>query len=452
MNSFIITKRNIVILVFFALLQSLVYQGCGGPESFTNFSTNPLVNKLSKNIDAIEGDQVDLSVPTEELDKLGLNSNEELEIIWSFIGDGVEKTIENDETTLIIEQVKLEDAGIYTVSIKNEQSSLLFTIALSVQKKADEPTPEPILALYEGFFIEDGEPVRFIRTEEITREDALANCQLNAESNPTRSILCEWNGDEIYKRIIEIELGTYKGYFIENGTNKLFIETKDISEEDALANCKENADANPKKSILCTWNDKEIFNKIVEPEVVRGLYKGFFIEGDAFELFIQTRDITRADALANCKKNADNNPKKSLFCTWNGKEIFRKIVEPEVVKGLYEGFFIDGDALELFIQTRGITRADALANCKKNAKANPKRSLFCTWNGKEIFRKIVEAPKKGTYKGFFIGEGSKHLFIKTKNITRAAALKNCQLNAKNNPLKSVICTFNNTEIFRRMAK
>ncbi|GEM_PF-2019590 len=49
--------------------------------------------------------------------------------------------------------------------------------------------------------------------------------------------------------------GTYKGYL--NGN--LFITTENISEADALANCKLNASNNPTKSIRCTWNDAEIY-------------------------------------------------------------------------------------------------------------------------------------------------------------------------------------------------
>jgi hypothetical protein len=51
-------------------------------------------------------------------------------------------------------------------------------------------------------------------------------------------------------------LGTYIGY--SNG--KLFIKTENISEADALANCKLNATNNPYTITLCTWNEKEIFD------------------------------------------------------------------------------------------------------------------------------------------------------------------------------------------------
>jgi len=54
---------------------------------------------------------------------------------------------------------------------------------------------------YEGFFCEpdlypNGGP--FIITEDISCEDALANCALNAASNPELSIECTWEGDSIF--------------------------------------------------------------------------------------------------------------------------------------------------------------------------------------------------------------------------------------------------------------
>lgn len=39
-------------------------------------------------------------------------------------------------------------------------------------------------------------------------------------------------------------------------------------------------------------------------------------------LFIQTENISRADALTNCTLNATNNPSKTIRCTWSGSEIY----------------------------------------------------------------------------------------------------------------------------------
>lgn len=51
-------------------------------------------------------------------------------------------------------------------------------------------------------------------------------------------------------------------------------------------------------------------------------YRGYLNE----RLFITTPSITEADALANCKTNAANNPKSSIRCTWGTKEIYRSVV------------------------------------------------------------------------------------------------------------------------------
>lgn len=54
---------------------------------------------------------------------------------------------------------------------------------------------------YEGFFCDpvlypNGGP--FIQTADISCEDALANCALNASANPGISIECTWNGEQIF--------------------------------------------------------------------------------------------------------------------------------------------------------------------------------------------------------------------------------------------------------------
>lgn len=58
-------------------------------------------------------------------------------------------------------------------------------------------------------------------------------------------------------------LGTYRGYL----NDSLFITTENISREDALANCKLNSTNNPTKSIRCTWNGETIFTFTYVPPV-----------------------------------------------------------------------------------------------------------------------------------------------------------------------------------------
>lgn len=61
-----------------------------------------------------------------------------------------------------------------------------------------------------------------------------------------------------------------------------------------------------------------------------GTYMGYMND----DRFIRTENISEADALANCRLNADNNVNKHVYCTWNGKEIYRSEPEdePELVQ------------------------------------------------------------------------------------------------------------------------
>lgn len=53
---------------------------------------------------------------------------------------------------------------------------------------------------------------------------------------------------------------------------------------------------------------------------VTGTYKGY-MDGSQF---IQTNDISREYAVENCELNADNNPHRTVYCTWNNEVIFTK--------------------------------------------------------------------------------------------------------------------------------
>ena len=57
-----------------------------------------------------------------------------------------------------------------------------------------------------------------------------------------------------------------------------------------------------------------------DPEVApTGIYRGYFCEEG---LFIETREIPAADALANCGLNASSNPDREVYCTWNDEVIY----------------------------------------------------------------------------------------------------------------------------------
>ena len=110
------------------------------------------------------------------------------------------------------------------------------------------------------------------------------------------------------------------------------------------------------------------------------------------EQFIGTNGISKAEALSNCKLQATNNPTAVVRCTWNDIEIYSTTT---VALGDYVGYMNEVQ----FIGTNGITRAEALSNCKKNAGDNPTASVRCTWNGVEIYSStpVVTAPGKNSF-------------------------------------------------------
>jgi hypothetical protein len=76
--------------------------------------------------------------------------------------------------------------------------------------------------------------------------------------------------------------------------------------------------------------------------------------------------------------------------------------DPELAPtGIYRGYFCEEG---LFIETREINAADALANCLLNTLSNPNRDLYCTWNDEEIYNgcsdEAEEVPSLGACEGW----------------------------------------------------
>lgn len=59
----------------------------------------------------------------------------------------------------------------------------------------------------------------FIQTLKISRDDALANCKLNATNNPTKNIRCTWNGEEIYNNNVALPGTSTTGSSSGSGTS-----------------------------------------------------------------------------------------------------------------------------------------------------------------------------------------------------------------------------------------
>lgn len=128
-----------------------------------------------------------------------------------------------------------------------------------------------------------------------------------------------------------------------------------------------------------------------------GTYEGFFCNSSS--QFIETRNIDCSSAYNNCVLNANNNPLRSLLCTWNGNVIFRRELSAGICNpidcqtstqlGNYTGYICNSNSA--FIKTSSITCKEAKDNCILNANSNPSTSFYCEWNSRAIFRKDVTA-------------------------------------------------------------
>ncbi len=198
----------------------------------------------------------------------------------------------------------------------------------------------------------------FITTENITRADALANCKLNASSNSGSVVRCTWRGVEIFvstttkstPRIIEA-MGPADASFV-NATIVYGMPTTGMPVVTGPANIgsinwgdgtaaeavfelisgtqktvhrKHTYADNGSYTITATGLDGKTdtktvsISKLPQPKpVVTGLYRGY----KGGRLFIETKDIAKADAAANCQTNVTANPTSSYRCEWNGRVIF----------------------------------------------------------------------------------------------------------------------------------
>lgn len=126
--------------------------------------------------------------------------------------------------------------------------------------------------------------------------------------------------------------GTYEGFFC--NTNFQFIETRGIDCSSAYSNCLLNATNNPTRSVLCTWNGETLFRRELtaglcnqtdcQTSTLLGSYTGSICNTNS--VFIRTNNITCKAARDNCALNASYNPATSFYCEWNGRVIYRKEV------------------------------------------------------------------------------------------------------------------------------
>lgn len=130
----------------------------------------------------------------------------------------------------------------------------------------------------------------------------------------------------------------------------------------------------------------------------------------------------------------------------------------------YEIDWGEGDQSKQSLRSRVVTICNSVWTCsspagqlhtyKESGSYNVK--LYALVSKRGSFERILVSTKSitidittskdetATYQGFINGRN----FIITRNITRAAALENCLLNARNNVTSEIRCTWNNEEIHR----
>jgi hypothetical protein len=99
---------------------------------------------------------------------------------------------------------------------------------------------------------------------------------------------------------------------------------------------------------------------------------------------IQGVGLSEEEALGSCLMMMAHEPGFNLRCIYDGRTIYDGCTpgtgELPTSNELYQGSFCDEGP---FIQSYGVGRGDALANCRVNATLNPERGLRCTY-GEEV--------------------------------------------------------------------
>lgn len=131
-----------------------------------------------------------------------------------------------------------------------------------------------------------------------------------------------------------------------------------------------------------------------------GTNVGMFCDTD--QPFIITAGLLCEDAIANCKKNAEANPGLSLACQLNDRLVFQQEVTPGACSGVAseypcqgaegEGPYlaVDCDSGQTIQEGSGLTCDEAFRECIARAAASPAGVVSCTWAARTL-----EAPTVG---------------------------------------------------------
>lgn len=213
------------------------------------------------------------------------------------------------------------------------------------------------------------------------------------------------------------------------------------------------------------------------PDIL-GKYVGY-MDG---KQFIATENISRAEALANCKLNATNNPTAVVRCTWRGEEIYVSTSvksTPRIIEamGPADASFInativfgmpltgipavtgpanigsinwgDGTAVETVFEL--ISGREKTVRRKHVYASNGSYTITVTGldgktDTKTVSISMLPQPKPVTT-GLYRGYKSGRLSIETPNLSKATAQTNCQTLVAANPTVTVRCEWNSKVIF-----
>ena len=386
-------------------------------------------------------------------------------------GDGTESALGYGSSTNA--RHDYHTAGTYTVKLvlpmHEEYVNQTFTLMAEQLIASTMVTvlPEVVIkGTYMGYL--GGSQTPFITTQNIAKADALANCKLNQTSNPTKSIRCTWNGIEIYTFTPTSPTPTvtvaWTPSTITSGspatltwssTNASYCNvshpgginpwnnaptshtapyTSVTANDTTTITCYNQAGQSASKTVTLTVNPEPI----IPPVVLKGTYMGYL--GGSQTPFITTRNITKADALANCKLNQTSNPTKSIRCTWNGTEIYTATPTP-VATSTSSNFqvFVNGNISLNNILSFAV-KADALAKCKLVVSQYSTSDVRCVWNNQTLleYSSTSQTAPYGKYQVYFSGVLSQT----SLPITKDEAYDNCKLTMSYNPNTQIRCLWN----------
>jgi len=110
---------------------------------------------------------------------------------------------------------------------------------------------------------------------------------------------------------------------------------------------------------------------------------------------IQAVGLSEEEAVASCLMMMAHEPGFNLRCIYDGRTIYDGCTpgtgELPTSNELYQGSFCDEGP---FIQSYGVGRGDALANCRVNATLNPERGLRCSYGEEVLYDSCEGVPQQ----------------------------------------------------------